>query len=537
MSYSRLLWILTCFAATCAAQCTVTFQSNALSAPGAGRAGTLTYTVNDASCYGSPVTSNATWIVFAQEGTGIGQTTTLNSSGVLRYYVLPNATNLNRINSFFSLNQVVTMTQAPGTLADPAVLSVSVPRYAVSGKTVEAIATVTNRGTATTFNFEVRFFWSTDPTITTADVNTGVSCNATLSAFADYRCPGQVMPPPAFGATYYLGALITDPTDTNTSNNTGIAANQVIVTAPCASLDTTPIAAGPDGASGILNVTAPANCSWSVFNSLPAGVQQMIQGFPETGTGNGQVFYTIYPNFRNLVRTGTLNVGGNPVTVNQSPDPNTTVARYIRLLYFTFLGRLPGADEIAGQSPFAQTSADRATLANFLLSTAEFNGKSRFVAGLYVGLLSRDAEFAGFLFQRNALTSGGVSAQQLVSNFLNSAEYQLRFGSPDNAEFVRLLYRNILLREASPDEVAFQANALNTGTTRVDMATNFLNTAEFRQGTGPRLISFLITAGLYTRDPFTGERQRLTDQLGSSFPTKDIISVIFATPEFTSQVE
>jgi hypothetical protein len=102
---------------------------------------------------------------------------------------------------------------------------------------------------------------------------------------------------------------------------------------------------------------------------------------------------------------------------------------------------------------------------------------------------------------------------------------------------VRLLYRYVLLREAAQDEVNFQASVLNAGTTRVQMAANFLNTPEFQQGTGPRLMSFLITAGLFTRDPLTGERQRLIDQLAAGFPTKDIVSAIFSTPEFTSQVE
>jgi hypothetical protein len=49
------------------------------------------------------------------------------------------------------------------------------------------------------------------------------------------------------------------------------------------------------------------------------------------------------------------------------------------------------------------------------------------------------------------------------------------------------MYRQVRLREARPAEVAFQAGALKTGTTRVQLATNFLNSSEFKNGTGPRL--------------------------------------------------
>ncbi len=532
----RTYFILTGLAAACAAQCTVTFQQTALNAPAGGKGATLTYNVSSPACYGTPVTSAVPWITFAQEGTGIGQTTTLNSSGVLRYYVAPNNTTFNRISSFLSNGTVVTMAQAPGTTADPAVVSVTAPQYAATGKPIEAIATVANRGTLGTFNFEVRFYWSTDATITSTDTNAGASCTTTLGTWGEYRCIQQLTPPAA--GNWYLGALITDPTDTNTANNAAATALPVNVAAPCATVDTTPLNIGANGLSNTLTVNAPPGCNWSASFSQPAGVQQMISVFPQTGSGPGQITWTVYPNFRNIGRTGSLNIGGNIVPVNQGEDPNATSARYIRLLYFSFLGRLPSDAELAFQTANVQTPAQRAVFAQSLLNAPEFNAGGRFAAGLYVGLLNRDAEFSGWLFQRNAYITGRVTGEQLVSNFLSSPEYSLRFGNPDNAGYVRLLYRYVLLREATNDEVAFQAGALaNGGTNRVTMAVNFLNSQEFRIGTGPRLTAFLLTAGLFGRDPLGGERQRLLDQLGAGFSTQDLISFILATPEFTGQVE
>ena len=46
----------------------------------------------------------------------------------------------------------------------------------------------------------------------------------------------------------------------------------------------------------------------------------------------------------------------------------------------------------------------------------------RFIAGLYVGLPGRDAEYDGWLFQRNALATGGATPPGLVLNFLNSSD-------------------------------------------------------------------------------------------------------------------
>jgi hypothetical protein len=127
------------------------------------------------------------------------------------------------------------------------------------------------------------------------------------------------------------------------------------------------------------------------------------------------------------------------------------------------------------------------------MAAPEFNNGGRFVAGLYAGLLDRDAEYSGWLFQRNALATQAVTLRQLVVNFINSAEWRLKFGSPDNAAFVRLLYRKVLLREPAQPEVDFHVSTLTSAfADRVQMAANFLNSIEFRNGTGPRLTAFLL---------------------------------------------
>jgi hypothetical protein len=151
-----------------------------------------------------------------------------------------------------------------------------------------------------------------------------------------------------------------------------------------------------------------------------------------------------------------------------------------------------------------------------------------------VGLLVRDAEYGGWLFQRTALTTGGGTQLNFVTAFLNSAEYKLKFGNPSNDEFVRLLYRHILLREPSPSEVQFQSNALAGGTSRADMANNFLNSNEFRTGTDTRLTVFLLYAALLQRDPSADDRTFWTAQINSGTPLINVISAFVGSPEFNA---
>jgi hypothetical protein len=98
-----------------------------------------------------------------------------------------------------------------------------------------------------------------------------------------------------------------------------------------------------------------------------------------------------------------------------------------------------------------------------VLDSAEFNLGSRYIAGLYVGLLNRDAEYEGWQFQRSALLNKISDPILLAGNFLNSEEFKARNGILSDAEFIRLLYRQILLREPAQSEVDGYVQSMSRG--------------------------------------------------------------------------
>jgi hypothetical protein len=209
--------------------------------------------------------------------------------------------------------------------------------------------------------------------------------------------------------------------------------------------------------------------------------------------------------------------------------------RFVQLVYFNFLGRLPRASELAEQTAALASGTTRAQLVRNFFNSEEFNLGGRLVAGLYVGILNRDAEYSGWLFQRNALATGGVTQISLVTNFLNSAEWKLKFGSPSIADFVRLMYRYILLREASQAEVQIQLDALAAGIVdRTSLANAFLNSGEFRSGTGPRLTAFLLYSTLLQREATADERTALAQQVAAGTPLITLIEGIINSPAFTA---
>ncbi len=313
---------------------------------------------------------------------------------------------------------------------------------------------------------------------------------------------------------------------TATANGTGagrtatitIGGQTYVVSQPAApvsagcSFTATPstITAGSSRARGTFTLTALApNCAWSLQSTTP-----WIQIYPLSGTGTSTVEYTIYPNLTPRERTGTVHFPGVSVPVVQAGSSLDSDQRFVTFMYFNFLGRMPSQAEVAFHVTNLRGGQTRGQLAAGFYNSTEFNQAGRFIAGLYVGILARDAEFGGWLFQRNALVENIVSQDQLVPNFLNSAEFTLKFGTPTNADFVRLIYRNILLREATDAEVTWRVGLLTSGQlTRDTMARDLLNSTEFRIGTGPRLTTFLLYSCFLVRDATTPEFNTVAGQI------------------------
>jgi hypothetical protein len=231
-------------------------------------------------------------------------------------------------------------------------------------------------------------------------------------------------------------------------------------------------------------------------------------------------------------------IAGRAVPVTQDGAAGTFDQRFVQRTYFGTLGRVPDPAEVDVHvvQGFGAGVSREQLVANFF-NSEEFNLGSRFIAGLYVGLLARDAEYTGWLFQRNALITGQVSHRDLVRNFLMSAEYELRFPAQSASDFVRHLYRNVLLREASQAEVDFHVGSLQTGgLTRVDVAVNFLNAPEFRAGIGPRLTAFLLYAAILQRDSTPGERSSWAEVIGRGAPFADVIATFVNSGEVSGQL-
>lgn len=112
--------------------------------------------------------------------------------------------------------------------------------------------------------------------------------------------------------------------------------------------------------------------------------------------------YTVIPNFSSTVRTTTVNFAGQTVSIQQAANTEPEVRRIVRLLYDAFFGRGASASEVDFHVA-SLGEISRAQMAENRLRSTEFYLGGAYIAGLYVGLLDRDAEYGGWEFNRNAI--------------------------------------------------------------------------------------------------------------------------------------
>lgn len=105
------------------------------------------------------------------------------------------------------------------------------------------------------------------------------------------------------------------------------------------------------------------------------------------------------------------------------------------------------------------------------------------VARLYVAYFLRQYDGPGFYGWTKALISGQLSLGQIADAFAGSAEFQGRYGSLSNNEFVRRVYHNVLDREPDPVGLAGWVEALDRrALTRGQVMVGFSESTEFRRG-------------------------------------------------------
>ena len=193
---------------------------------------------------------------------------------------------------------------------------------------------------------------------------------------------------------------------------------------------------------------------------------------------------------------------------------------FVTLLYQNVLGRAPDAGGLAHWTGLLDNNtATRAQVVLGLSESQEFIAdtagpslayswvslKSSWadnVFRLYQATLDRAPDAGGLAGWAGQLASG-ESLQDVASGFVNSAEFQSTYGSLDNTGFVTLLYQNVLGRAPDAGGLAHWTGLLDNDTaTRAQVVLGFSESQEFIDASQASLVSYM--RGLGSDDRLVG---------------------------------
>lgn len=141
------------------------------------------------------------------------------------------------------------------------------------------------------------------------------------------------------------------------------------------------------------------------------------------------------------------------------------------------------ADPSETPSPQASACAIASPTADFQDQVAYSAGHAR-VWRLYQAFFLRQPDQGGFDYWARTRTSG-LSLSSIAYQFATSAEFTARYGNLTHAQYVDLVYGNVLCRTPDADGRAYWTGLLSSGAlTRWDMMVNFAELKEYLVLTG-----------------------------------------------------
>lgn len=197
--------------------------------------------------------------------------------------------------------------------------------------------------------------------------------------------------------------------------------------------------------------------------------------------------------------TTTTSTSTSSPTVPAKPyGPFDAPGPFVTQSYQDLLRRRPTTGE-ANLATAALVGGQKAEvfLAN-LVSGTEADTNVRQPIRLYRAYFLRNPDHAGLEFwvqKRRA----GWSINRISNEFAASAEFKNRYGSLTSAQFVDLVYRNVLGRSPDGAGRSYWEGRLRAGLSRGQLMTGFSESPEYRSKTGPGVTVVALYDGMIRR--------------------------------------
>jgi len=164
-----------------------------------------------------------------------------------------------------------------------------------------------------------------------------------------------------------------------------------------------------------------------------------------------------------------------------SPAFGADVDAFVARQYQDLLGRDPsGSEQQTAVLNILKGTWTTADLIDLLVAKPERAHRHQIIR-LYNAYFDRTADHAGLAYWSDQITEKAKSINTVSSSFAASAEFKTMYGNLTNAEFVTLVYQNVLDRSPSNADHAYWKGQLDQGkVNRGRLMTLFSESAEYK---------------------------------------------------------
>ena len=198
-----------------------------------------------------------------------------------------------------------------------------------------------------------------------------------------------------------------------------------------------------------------------------------------------------------LVRNDT-NAGSDVFVRDLAVDiaPFVSTTALVKQQFVDLLGRQPSATELTEWK--AKLSNGERSPDQLIddLAHGAFAAKRAPMIRLYWAFFLRAPDKSGLDYWTGKL-SAGKSLASVAAQFATSSEFQTKYGSKTNSQFVTLIYQNIFTRNPDPSGLTYWTKKLDTkAKTRGDVMVNFSESSEGKRVLAPQTDTILHELGM-----------------------------------------
>lgn len=233
-----------------------------------------------------------------------------------------------------------------------------------------------------------------------------------------------------------------------------------------------------------------------------------------------------------VTRTATYNVS----VIDVPGTPLTDDTEFVKQVCRDFLNREIDAGGLAywtGQ--LAGGSLTRAAVVEQFLLSPEFSQRISPVVRLYFAYFLRLPDYTGLMYWVNSYTQG-TPLNDISSAFAGSTEFQQMYGALSNAQFVQLVYQNVLGRAPDAGGLAYWTGELDSGrATRGQVMTGFSESAEYAQLKANPVYVSMVYIGLLRRAPDQSGFDYWTARMDQGNSGQELIGQFLASTEYANR--